>query len=77
MVPYRFRSKAKAALCLLLSVVTGLPVPARAGDLFQGAKAYWDHHKGIPSAEALAVEITCLEKHLDCYGTVVAKQPDV
>ena len=48
-----------------------------AGDLVAQARARWQNHQGAPSAEALAAEIDKLEKHIDCYGTIVAKQPDV
>ncbi|WP_165076093.1 hypothetical protein [Paludisphaera rhizosphaerae] len=48
-----------------------------ASDWLDRLKAKWHGHKGIASAEALAGEIDCLEKHVDWYGTIVAKQPDV
>ena len=51
--------------------------PAPAGDLVTNLRARWQNHKGVPSAEALAVEIQKLEKHIDWFGTIVAKQPDV
>lgn len=69
--------KAKSAICTLLAVTTGLPLPVHGGDLFTRAKARWDNHVGAPTAEAVAVQIEQLEKHINCYGTIVAKQPDV
>ncbi len=62
---------------LSLSLLFLCPRPTLAGDLINKAKAAWHAHQGVPSAEALAVEIDCLEKHIDWYGTIVAKQPDV
>jgi hypothetical protein len=77
MDPCQPSRRAKAAICALLAVAIGLPLPARGGDLLVRAKAHWDNHVGAPTAEALAVQIEHLEKHINCYGTIVAKQPDV
>ena len=70
-------AKRKIALGLALSMLFGQTPPAPAGDLVTNLRARWQNHKGVPSAEALAVEIQKLEKHIDWFGTIVAKQPDV
>ncbi len=72
------RNRRLVACALIFAVSTGsLVPPATAGDWLNKVKGKWHGHKGIASAEALAAEIECLEKHVDWYGSIVAKQPDV
>jgi hypothetical protein len=67
----------RMALCLMTSLFLIQTAPARGGDWVTNLKARWHNHQGGASAEALAGEIEKLEKHIDGYGTIVAKQPDV
>jgi hypothetical protein len=60
-----------------LTIPFAIPPQVRAGDLFTKVKAKIHNHHGTPTPESLAVEIQSLEKHIDWYGTIVAKQPDV
>src|SRR6478735_4203594 len=72
-----FVRRSKAAVCWLLAASFALPSPVEGNDLLARVRGRWHNHKGIPTAEALAAELESLENHLNCYGTIVAKQPDV
>lgn len=73
----RFSKRLKGDICWLLTICMALPAPVLGGDLLGRVKARWHNHQEVPTAESLAVEIRALEKHLGCYGTIAAKQPDV
>ena len=73
----RLMDRTRVLVIPLLCLAAAVPPQATAGDLLNQVRARWQNHKGVPSAESLAVEIEKLEKHIDWYGTIVAKQPDV
>ncbi len=69
-------------LCVLLAVVTGLQTVGAS----RAQAEHWLRHmlsrvkpltSKDPSVETLAKEIDYLEHHIDTFGTVVPKQPDV
>jgi len=72
-------------LRMLLSVWVGCSMVAGpmcnsqspGGELGNKIRARLAEHNGEASVEVLALKIDRIEKHIDTYGTVVAKQPDV
>ncbi len=63
-------------LAVLTSSCNGLPLlPEREGD--DGCPGCQAKSCTKPTVMALAHDLDCLEKHIERYGSVVAKQPDV